>query len=63
MIRRYEPLRLMNDFAPSHAPESPLYPEIAPRVTGMLPLDGLHTMYWEECGNAAGVPLLFIHGQ
>jgi proline iminopeptidase len=22
----------------------------------------LHTMYWEESGNAAGVPLLFIHG-
>src|SRR6478672_10360379 len=62
MIRRYEPRRLMNDFAHIHAQESPLYPEIAPRVTGMLPVDGLHTMYWEECGNVDGVPLLFIHG-
>ena len=62
MIRRYEAFRLMNDFAHIHAQESPLYPEIAPRVSGMLPLDGLHTMYWEECGNADGVPLLFIHG-
>jgi proline iminopeptidase len=52
----------MNDFTPPHPPESPLYPETTPRVAGMLPLDGLHTMYWEECGNADGVPLLFIHG-
>ncbi len=28
----------------------------------MLALDGRHTMYWEECGNPNGVPLLFIHG-
>ncbi|HEY7787144.1 MAG TPA: prolyl aminopeptidase [Casimicrobiaceae bacterium] len=28
----------------------------------MLALDGRHTMYWEECGNPHGVPLLFIHG-
>jgi proline iminopeptidase len=28
----------------------------------MLALDSRHTMYWEECGNPNGVPLLFIHG-
>ena len=39
-----------------------LYPAIEPRVSGMLPLDDLHTMYWEECGTPSGVPVLFLHG-
>jgi proline iminopeptidase len=46
----------------SHSPDASLYPDCAPRASGMLSLDRLHTMYWEECGNASGVPLLFIHG-
>jgi proline iminopeptidase len=25
-------------------------------------VDDLHTIYWEECGNPAGVPVLFLHG-
>jgi pimeloyl-ACP methyl ester carboxylesterase len=29
---------------------------------GRLPLDAVHTMHWERCGNAAGVPLVFLHG-
>ena len=37
-------------------------PDCAPRASGMLALDARHTMYWEECGNPDGVPLLFIHG-
>jgi proline iminopeptidase len=39
-----------------------LYPEIEPYATGMLPLDALHAMYWETSGNAAGVPVVFLHG-
>ena len=39
-----------------------LYPEIEPYITGMLDLDGVHTMYWEECGNRNGVPVVFLHG-
>jgi proline iminopeptidase len=39
-----------------------LYPELEPYSSGMLPLDGLHQMYWEECGNPGGVPVLFLHG-
>lgn len=39
-----------------------LYPELEPYSSGMLPLDGLHQMYWEECGNPRGVPVLFLHG-
>jgi len=39
-----------------------LFPEIEPRASGMLRLDGLHSMYWEECGRADGIPAVFLHG-
>lgn len=52
----------MIDSTPSHATDAALYPECAPRASGMLALDGRHTMHWEECGNPDGVPLLFVHG-
>ena len=39
-----------------------LFPEIEPYDNGLLPLDSLHTMYWEQSGNPAGVPILFLHG-
>lgn len=46
---------------PSTTP-SPLYPPMEPYRTGMLPVDDVHTLYWEECGNPKGVPVLFLHG-
>jgi proline iminopeptidase len=39
-----------------------LYPALEPFDQGMLALDQVHTMYWEACGNPAGVPVLFLHG-
>lgn len=39
-----------------------LYPEIEPYSAGMLDLDGLHRMYWEQSGNPHGMPVLFLHG-
>lgn len=39
-----------------------LYPKIEPNKTGMLPVSEIHTLYWEECGNPNGKPILFIHG-
>lgn len=39
-----------------------LYPEIEPHDAGMLDLDGLHRMYWEQSGNPRGAPILFLHG-
>ncbi len=39
-----------------------LYPEIEPYNQGMLPLDTMHTMYWEQSGNPSGIPVLFLHG-
>ena len=41
---------------------TPLYPEIEPFDTGMLALDGLHRMYYEQSGNPKGVPVVFLHG-
>ncbi len=38
------------------------YPPIEPTRTGMLPVDDLHTLYWEESGNAHGVPVVLLHG-
>ena len=39
-----------------------LFPKIEPFGSGLLPLDALHTMYWEQSGNPSGVPILFLHG-
>src|SRR4029450_2354403 len=39
-----------------------LFPEIDPQVTGRLAVDSLHTLYWEACGRADGVPVVFLHG-
>src|ERR1700730_8295417 len=39
-----------------------LYPEIEPYRTGRLAVDDIHTLYWEECGNPDGTPVLFLHG-
>ena len=39
-----------------------LFPELDPHCSGMLTLDALHAMYWEECGNPLGIPVVFLHG-
>ena len=39
-----------------------LFPALECRESGMLDLGGGHAMYWEECGNPDGVPILFLHG-
>jgi proline iminopeptidase len=39
-----------------------LFAEAAPNKSGMLELDGLHRMYWEESGNPKGAPVVFLHG-
>jgi proline iminopeptidase len=39
-----------------------LYPEIEPYRTGRLPVSSLHEIYFEECGNPQGKPVLMVHG-
>ncbi|KAB0330571.1 prolyl aminopeptidase [Janthinobacterium sp. PLB04] len=41
---------------------SPLFPVLSPNRHGMLAVDDIHTIYWEECGNPDGIPVLFLHG-
>jgi proline iminopeptidase len=38
------------------------YPEIEPNRHGFLKPDGIHQVYWEECGNPEGTPVIFVHG-
>ena len=38
------------------------FPPLEPYRHGMLPVDALHTIYWEESGNPDGVPVLVLHG-
>ena len=39
-----------------------LYPPIEPYRTGRLDVGSGHSVYYEECGNKAGKPVVFIHG-
>ena len=39
-----------------------LYPEVEPYTSGRLAVDEIHTLYWEECGNRKGLPVVFLHG-
>ncbi|WP_270375393.1 prolyl aminopeptidase [Marinicauda sp. Alg238-R41] len=39
-----------------------LYPHIEPFRTGMLAVGDGHTLHYEECGRADGVPVVALHG-
>jgi proline iminopeptidase len=39
-----------------------LFPPIQPYATGTLEADAPHLLYWEQCGNPRGEPILFLHG-
>ncbi len=39
-----------------------LYPEIAPFQTGLLSVSDTHQIYYEQCGNPEGHPIVFLHG-
>jgi len=39
-----------------------LYPPIEPYAHGMLPVSEVHTIYYEQCGNPDGHPVVFLHG-
>lgn len=38
------------------------YPVIEPYKTGFLEVSDIHKIYYEECGNPQGVPVIFLHG-
>ncbi len=39
-----------------------LYPPVEPYEQGRLPVSELHTLYYEQCGNPEGSPVVFLHG-
>lgn len=39
-----------------------LYPPIEPYSHGMLDVGDGHSLYWEQCGNPTGKPVVFLHG-
>ncbi|HQN64607.1 MAG TPA: prolyl aminopeptidase [Methylophilus sp.] len=39
-----------------------LYPDINPYNLGWLNVSNLHQIYYEECGNPNGMPVVFLHG-
>jgi proline iminopeptidase len=39
-----------------------LYPPIEPYNTGFLEVSSVHSLYYEECGNKDGLPVVFLHG-
>lgn len=39
-----------------------LYPEIEPYDSGHLHVSPLHRLYYEQCGNPDGKPVVFLHG-
>lgn len=39
-----------------------LYPEIQPYDVGTLKVDDRHTLYYEQCGNPDGKPVVMLHG-
>ncbi len=42
--------------------ERTLYPTIEPYNTGMLRVSDTHEIYFEECGNPDGKPVVYLHG-
>ena len=48
----------MSNFLDPH----PLYPDLTPHASGMLQVDGTHSLAWWRLGNPKGVPVVFLHG-
>ena len=47
-----------------HPPESdaPLHPRIAPYACTQVAVGDGHSLYIEQCGNAGGMPMVYLHG-
>lgn len=43
-------------------PQQNLYPEIEPYHSDWLKVSGNHQIYYEQCGNPNGKPVVFLHG-
>jgi proline iminopeptidase len=41
---------------------APVYPAFDANNSGLLQVSDVHSIYWEECGLATGVPVIYLHG-
>ncbi len=46
----------------SNRDHQPLFPDIEPYRSGHLDVSPLHRIYFEECGNPEGKPVVMVHG-
>ena len=53
---------MRTDLGRGHTRLRGLYPALAPRRSGWLRVSPGHEIYWEESGNPAGKPAVFLHG-
>jgi proline iminopeptidase len=44
------------------APQAALYPPCEPYASGMLDVGDGHSMYYEQCGQPGGLPIVVLHG-
>ena len=50
------------DVQPQQTARHGLYPALPARSNGRLAVPDLHEIYFEECGNPDGMPVLLVHG-
>ncbi len=43
-------------------PQTAPYPPLMPFDAGFIKVDDIHTIYYEQSGNPAGAPVVFLHG-
>lgn len=55
-------VRSITTLQPPRADLRDLYPEIEPYAQGHLAVDDHHEVYYEECGDPDGKPVVFVHG-
>ncbi|MEC8252493.1 MAG: prolyl aminopeptidase [Planctomycetota bacterium] len=55
-------VRSVTSLQPPRADLRDLYPEIEPFDKGHLAVGGPHEIYYEQCGNPQGKPVVFVHG-
>ncbi|MCA9682158.1 MAG: prolyl aminopeptidase [Myxococcales bacterium] len=63
-IWRFCPLDLASNLCEARLVQQQrsLYPAITPYESGFLRVSPTHELYWEQSGNPAGKPVLFLHG-
>lgn len=53
---------MTDSMTPRPAATRGMYPDIEPYDTGHMATGGKHRIYYEQCGNPAGIPVVVLHG-